>query len=395
MIILWISGNEFILITSFILCWFYVPLSSYGVTFWQSISPITAPPDPRRTVASKSGAANNSVPVSTDKSVPSRDPRAKADQRSSSVVSTKHTSKVSGSSRDPRSSSAHKSRRKETPDEEAALLFKPDVMTKVPPTKIKIDLKVFDANKAKQQPALSRDPRIKARESKAAPKPAKSEETLASILLPNSAFSEVPSSLAKSSASQKVKTSAERKEEIRRELKLVDRKESKRADQNFSSGESSKKSDRNPSPKPRDSSASRKVESKSRSSEQRKSDGTSSYKPQVTPTVPARNTTLDSSSNTSSSADPPSSSSSSDKTKLDDISSSLDSFRNVERGSARRRQIRKRSTPSPEPSITSAAAAGGLKKKHDEGTESDESDHYEANKPKPKMTGSNKGQFLS
>ncbi|KAF2355115.1 RNA polymerase II-binding domain [Trinorchestia longiramus] len=484
-------------------------------TVLKSQSPLTTPPDIRRlsvTAPHAPKAANvpfsvstSSTPTSTAPSIfapLSRDPRAPVTPTSVAAPSTgafsnrdprtwpvrptevapglpvtHHKSHASAkgptSSRDPRMasknrSSSSRSRSRDVTDE-ASQLFKPDVLTKVP-TKIKIDLKVFDATSVKPQPASNppSDLRIKSRDPRLAAKEEKAKE-ISSTLFPSSAVepsAQAPTAVASKKEASSTGTtkdvgkvrekSTERREEIQRELKKMDRKESRRTEHR-SLSPVPKKSEKADTSKHRESSShrsrDRRPDSKSRVYDQKKG----SSLPEDLPNKPSQSSSasdnknispdsLQSPSNTVKSTSVstavslvsteassssvgrmeqqsvsvaltttttetiavslesakqtviPTSEAGETKVPPDDLSSTAqDAFRNVDRSASRRRHLRKRTTPSPEPMDVSSSpclapsAEDETQQAREDGTESDESDHYEANKPKPPVYSDKKG----
>ncbi|XP_018017984.2 uncharacterized protein LOC108674534 [Hyalella azteca] len=439
----------------------------------QSHDPRASSQDPRASSQDPRASSHCAIPAATS----SRDPRlgtARPVERPSSMHAIhplkSATARSSNSSRDPRvvGKSRNISSRSLSKEiaEEANQLFKPDVLTKVP-TKIKIDLKVFDASKSKPQvPVTSnRDPRIMSRDPRLAPKDEIKPSEVAT--LPPS--SSVPASSSTSEAPSKKEPSAsatkdtskmrdksnDRREEIQRELKKVDRKEKQRVENRSSSPRSSNKVERSQSPtKHRESSAHRSKDgrssSKSSTHEQKKRDSpnvgsliksnsfvdtndsktgppkdsqkTSALKTSSTHVTPAEasNVSVQSDAGSSKSEDLKASITttttsgpgpneeskpalSTDNKAIPDepstTSSAKDSFRNVDRSLSRHRQhLRKRATPSPEPmeispppEIFSKENQEKKKENPEDGTDSDESDHYEANKPNPLIYMDKKG----
>lgn len=381
----------------------------------------TSHPD-GRTATDALVSSHHADPSSSD-ALGYKDPRSKADNHNS----LKHHSSSSKASLDPRLTSAKnrsnsgRNRYKEWTNDHDQL-FKPDVITKVP-SKIKIDIDPSKINAhVNRDPRMkSRDPRTMGNDSKPENIDAATARSPASIIgsdSSNTQFSTKDDKLA--SAKDKIVTatiekdlhkkrerSAERREEIRRELKRVDRRESRKEE---NSVPTQQRKEKKISLKPRESSGSRNRARSSRDNENKlNSSNTESKYRSKSPSL-----NVDSTNDMCITTQSPvvMSSSTSDSTSLTSTSTSAafdiaspsrttpqmtDSFRSVDRANSRKRNLRKRTTPSPEvlDQTQSFSTETSIEKKAGDASDSDESDHYDANKPSPALYTDKKGNLFT
>ena len=338
--------------------------------------------------ANKEQSSGNSASSSE---VTNRDPRVKNE------VKTKSSNQIieKATSRDPRSSSLQSTKARSLSNKVSRLrdekpsdreqLFKPDPVTKIQQQKIKIELN-NDSSKLKSSSApASRDPRMKSRDPRI-----KEQKKESSTIVATDAKKDISAPKESKSAKEKpqpeeksVKTSNEEIiQKVKKELKKIEKTKDDKKHSSRSPGKESSSS-----PKHRESSSSRsrdkkKIDSKPKDRDNRQSEKTHSS---------------ESSSNIAKSfgsSQPASSSSSISGTAHEsyspsrvnpESSTSQDSFRSLDRSNYRKRNLRQRTTPSPEdigsqPAEKEPTEAPEVSK--EEPTDSDESDHYEANKPK-------------
>lgn len=367
-----------------------------------SVASVTSTTHP----ASSVSPSVTSSSIASSATLANKDHRGRIDQRHEPGA-IRHLHPIAKASRDPRtvcksgskSSTSGRSKSKEWPTDQDQL-FKPDVVTKVS-GKIRIDL---DSSKIKAP--VNRDPRMKSRDPRTVsaeqkPESRDNKESPTSSVSATTLLSPSPKDVAEITSLpstekeliQSRERSLERREEIRRELKKVDRRESKREER--SSSQSRK--NRTVSPKLGDPGSAR-SRSRDPKTDPFATDKDTSFVSDAlkTPTVSSPEDPCVSSSASSPSslpvnvllASPPQSASS---------STAHDSFRSVDRLNSRRRNLRKRTTPSPE--VQDSVQSGAAKQPSTEGadkdaaTDSDESDHYEANKPNPAVYSDQKGKL--